>query len=143
MAFYRHRAKHFRDCLHSVSNPAVHTALAVLLLSYRVVAGTPQLGEREQYAVALARLSVALAEDGAVQRVRINYEGSDDYVIIGPGDDEHVTFSGQMLLHGEPRQHAIDPGSDLAVSIEGTAQHVEHAWKLTDFRVEHAALVPN
>ena len=58
-----------------------------------------------------------------------------------PIDDDNVAFSAQMLLVGEPRPHSIDPGSDLAVHIEGTAQRLQQGWQLTDVRVEHTALL--
>jgi hypothetical protein len=53
-------------------------------------------GKRSPYSVPLAKLSVALDEETHdLKSVRIFYEGSDDYSVITPYDDEHIHMTAQ------------------------------------------------
>ncbi|MBD3239114.1 MAG: hypothetical protein GF331_00905 [Chitinivibrionales bacterium] len=70
-------------------------ALLLALLSMTAAADRPQnLHPRETYNVPLAKLSVSLDEgSNRVKRVRVSYEGTDDYANIGPINDEFVKLT--------------------------------------------------
>jgi hypothetical protein len=85
---------------------------------------------RESFSVPLARLSVSIDEGSRkVERVRISYGGSDDYVNIGPLNDEYVKMSRkgrETTVFRESWQNAM-----YVTEFEG-----EHLHKVTGTLVE-------
>lgn len=68
------------------------------------------LQPRETFTVSLAKLSVALEETTKkVERVRISYEGSDDYINVGTINDEYVKMTRkgrETTVYREPWESA-------------------------------------
>lgn len=86
--------------------------IILALLSVTAAAGNPKgLHPRETYNVPLAKLSVSL-DDGSkrVERVRVSYEGTDDYANIGPINDEFVKLTRrgrETTVYREPWESAF------------------------------------
>jgi hypothetical protein len=102
--------------------------VCVALMS--AASGQDQLQPRTSYTIPLARLSVSLDEASkSVERVRISYDGSDDYINIGPVNDEYV----EMTRKGRTTR-VYQESPDRAYTI--TEFEGEHLYKVTDGLVQ-------
>jgi len=87
-------------------------ASVLLIAAYAAGQQSPEnLFPRAPYTVPLAKLSVSLDDaNRKVERVRVSYEGSDDYVNLGPINDEYVKMTRrgrETTVYREPWESAV------------------------------------